>query len=230
MSIQKNLDQIFKNIEEARKKSKTKENIKLVAVSKTVSADRIKEAIDYGVIDFGENKVQELEFKYDILKEEKPRFHMIGHLQSNKVKDVIDKAVLIHSLDRNSLIKEMEKRGERNNRIIKTLIQLNISKEKTKSGVFLEDLDGFINIIEKCQYIKVLGLMTMAPYYDDPELARPVFRKAREVFNDLSKKEYKNINMKYLSMGMSNDYEVAIEEGSNLVRIGSSIFGKRDYN
>ncbi len=172
------------------------------------------EAIEDGITDIGENKVQEIERKYNDLG---PivNYHMIGSLQSNKVKDVIDKVCLIHSLDRKSLLKEINKRGRQEDKVINCLIQMNISKEETKSGVYEEDLEEFLKLVENYEYVRVQGLMTMAPHADNPEDIRWVFTKMKK---------------KYLSMGMSNDYNIAIEEGSNMVRVGTKIFGKRDYS
>ena len=226
MSIKDNLNEINDNL---KKFASHGEKPQLIAVTKTVDIERIREAIDCGVTDIGENKPQEMSWKYDELKDS-VNYHMIGHLQSNKVKDVVGKACLIHSLDRMSVLKEIEKRASAINKSQDCLIQLNVAEEEQKSGLYLDDLDSFIEEIEKYEYVKVKGLMSIAPFAEDPEEIRWVFRKMREIYDKIKNTEYKNIEMKYLSMGMSHDYKVALEEGSNMVRVGSFIFGKRNYN
>ncbi len=226
MSIKENLNEVNENL---KKFASHGETPKLIAVTKTVDIDRIKEAIDCGVTDIGENKPQEMSWKYDELKDS-VNYHMIGHLQSNKVKDVVGKACLIHSLDRMSVLKEIEKRASAINKPQDCLIQLNVAEEEQKSGLYLDDLDSFIEEIEKRKFVKVKGLMSIAPFAEDPEEIRWVFKKMREIYDKIKNTEYKNIEMKYLSMGMSHDYKVALEEGSNMVRVGSFIFGKRNYN
>lgn len=155
--------------------------------------------------------------------------HMIGSLQTNKVKYIIDKVKLIHSLDRMSLAKEINKRAKSINRVMDVLVQVNISGEETKSGLKREEVLDFLKQIENLDNIRVKGLMTMAPHYEDPEDTRYVFRSLKELFEKIKKEQIKNVEMEYLSMGMTNDYKIAIEEGSNMVRIGTAIFGKRDY-
>lgn len=226
MSIKDNLNEINDNL---KKFASRGEKPQLIAVTKTVDIERIREAIDCGVTDIGENKPQEMSWKYDELKDS-VNYHMIGHLQSNKVKDVVGKACLIHSLDRMSVLKEIEKRASAINKSQDCLIQLNVAEEEQKSGLYLDDLDSFIEEIEKYEYVKVKGLMSIAPFAEDPEEIRWVFKKMREIYDKIKNTEYKNIEMKYLSMGMSHDYKVALEEGSNMVRVGSFIFGKRNYN
>lgn len=230
MSIKNNLNLIQEDIEELLKKlGREKDPFTLIAVSKTVDCDRIQEAVEWGITDIGENKVQELVRKKeemgDIVK-----YHMIGALQSNKVKDVMDKAFLIHSLDRNSLLKEIEKRGRQREQVVDCLIEINLGEEESKAGIYLEELETFIEKIENCNYIRIKGIMTIAPFYEDPEDVRPIFRKMKEIFDDLKNRSLHNFDMEYLSMGMSHDFKIAIEEGSNMVRIGTSIFGERDYS
>ncbi len=230
MTINNNLELIHEEIEALLKNlGREKEPFTLIAVSKTVDCDKIQKAIDWGITDIGENKVQEL------VRKEKEignavRYHMIGALQSNKVKDVIEKAFLIHSLDRNSLLKEIEKRGKQREQIVDCLIEINLGEEESKAGIYLENLEEFIEKIESCSFIRIKGLMTIAPYCEDTEDVRPIFRKMKEIFDELSERELDNFDMEYLSMGMSHDFKVAIEEGSNMVRIGTSIFGERDYS
>lgn len=226
MSIKYNIEEILLDIEKYGDKD---QNPTLIAVTKTVDTDRIREALDFGIKNIGENKPQELNRKYDELGSD-INYHMIGHLQTNKVKDLIGKTYLIHSLDRVKLLKEIEKRAEKENTVMDCLIQINVAKEEQKSGLYVEDLDHFIEEIEKCNFVKVKGLMNIATNYDNPEDVRDEFKKMREIFDKLSKEDYKNIEMKFLSMGMSHDYKIALEEGANMIRVGSKIFGKRNYN
>lgn len=226
MSIKENLEIVN---EDLTKYAIDGENPKLIAVTKTVDIDRIREAIECGVTDIGENKPQEMSWKFDELGDI-VNYHMIGHLQTNKVKDVVGKAILIHSLDRISLLDEIEKRAKANGKPQDCLIQLNVAQEEQKSGLYLDDLDSFIEEIEKKEFVKVKGFMSIAPFAENPEDIRWVFKKMREIYDTIKNKEYKNIEMKYLSMGMSHDYKVALEEGANIVRVGSFIFGKRNYN
>lgn len=230
MSITNNLNLIKKDIDDLLKKlGREEEPFTLIAVSKTVDVEKIEEAIEWGITDIGENKVQELVRKEkemgDIV-----RYHMIGSLQTNKLKDIRNIVCLIHSLDRDSLLKEMEKRGRQADETIHCLLQINVGEEDTKSGIYVDEVEEFIEKIENCEFIKVEGIMTLAPFYENTEDVRPIFKKMKEIFDDLSQRSFKNIEMKYLSMGMSHDFKVAIEEGSNMVRIGTSIFGERDYN
>lgn len=230
MSIAENLDKIRDNIDLIKKEKGLDYLITLIAVSKTVDEEKVMEAYEHGQRDFGENKVQELTKKESSLNNlEDINFHMIGYLQSNKVKYLVNTAKLIHSLDRKSLIKEMEKRGRNEDFIFNCLIQVNLAKEESKSGIYIEDLDELLTSIENSEYIKVKGLMMIAPFYEDAEDVRPLFREMKELFDELKSRDFKNIEMKYLSMGMSHDYKVAVEEGSNMVRIGTDIFGKRVY-
>ncbi|MCG4564013.1 YggS family pyridoxal phosphate-dependent enzyme [Anaerosalibacter bizertensis] len=204
------------------------ENIDIIAVTKTVDVDIINESINLGINNIGENKVQEIQKKYDNINDD-VNWHMIGHLQSNKVKYIIDKVNLIHSLDRLSLAKEINKRAKAKDIVKDVLIQVNISEEKSKFGLKKEEVVPFIEKILEMENIRVKGLMTMAPHVENPEEIRYVFRDLRNLGYKIENRNYENIEMKYLSMGMSNDYEVAIEEGSNMVRLGTALFGKRIY-
>ncbi|HEY8361945.1 MAG TPA: YggS family pyridoxal phosphate-dependent enzyme [Tissierellaceae bacterium] len=204
------------------------DKVKLIAVTKTVDIDRISEAIEEGIEDIGENRTKELVDKHNVLGN-KVNFHMIGHLQTNKVKDIIGKTVLIHSLDRIALAEELDKRSKKNNLITDVLIQVNIAEEESKFGLKTGEVLPFIEDIMKFENIRVRGLMTIAPYTDDKILLRKVFRTLYNLREDIKNRKYEGIYMDYLSMGMSNDYEIAIEEGSNMVRIGTAIFGKRNY-
>jgi len=219
LSILKNINKILGEIPE---------EIKLVAVSKTRSIEEIKEVYDFGIRDFGENKVQEM-----ILKEEKLnkdiKWHLIGHLQRNKVKYIVGKVYLIHSLDNINLLREIEKEYKKQNLTANSLIEINIGREESKTGILAENLDELIFEIEKCENVKILGLMAIIPRGDEIACLN-YFKKVKELYDRLSKIKYKNISMKILSMGMTSDYKYAVREGSNMVRIGEGIFGKRNYN
>lgn len=220
---------IEKNIEKALINSgRLNDEVEVIGVTKTVDVDQINEAISLGIKNIGENRVQELTKKYDIIGD-KTNYHMIGHLQSNKVKYIIDKVKLIHSLDRMSLVKELDKRAKMNNLTINALIQVNVAEEASKYGLKVEEVIPFIEKISKYDNIRVKGLMTIAPYAENPEDARWVFKELRKLSYTIKDKGYEHANMEILSMGMTNDYGVAIEEGSNMVRIGTGLFGKRNY-
>lgn len=201
--------------------------VSLIAVSKTRTIDEIKEAYNYGVRDFGENKVQEIMNKVEAFSGD-VRWHLIGHLQKNKVKYIVGKVALIHSLDSISLLQEIEKRFKAIDEVANVLIQINIGRDPNKSGIMEEELEGLIEACESCENVKVKGIMTVIPKGDE-ESCRKYFRKMKKIYDDLSKKKYNNINMEYLSMGMTGDYKIAISEGSNMIRIGEGIFGKRIY-
>ncbi len=225
-TIKKNWLDTQKRIEKANPDGK---EITVIAVTKTHSTETIEKALSLGLKEIGENKAQEFVEKYDLLesRKEEIHWHMIGHLQRNKVKYVVGKTKLIHSLDSMRLAKEIEKRGEIEDLSVDTLLQVNVAKEDAKYGIFLEDATSFLKNIESFQHLKIRGLMTMAPYYEDPEKTRECFKKLKNLFEELKKEEYNNVTMEYLSMGMTNDFEVAIEEGSNMVRLGRTLFGER---
>ncbi len=219
--IKENLDYIKKRIQ-----VNTKEDVLLLAVTKTVEIDKINYAVENGITDIAENKPQELVKRYEVLKD-KVNYHLIGTLQTNKVKYIIDKVSMIHSLDRISLCEEIQKRAKNK---IKCLVQVNISKEDSKHGLFKEEVIPFIIKVSKdYPKIKIMGLMTMAPFFEDNEKTRDVFRDLKNLSIDIKNLNIENVEMKYLSMGMSNDYEIALQEGANIVRIGTAIFGKRNY-
>lgn len=217
---------IKQNIEEL--KSKIPEDVKLLAVSKTKPLEALEEAYIAGMRDFGENKVQELVKKSENFHED-VRWHFIGQLQSNKVKYLVDNVYLIHSLASISLLNEIEKVFGKANKVASVLIQINIGREDSKSGILEENLYEFIELIEKCNHISVKGIMVIIPIGNENS-NRAYFKKTKKIFEELKEKKYKNIHMKILSMGMTHDYMTAIEEGSNLVRIGTGIFGERNYN
>ncbi len=228
--IQQNIEEIKNNIQQsAQKCGRDASEITLLAVTKTVDIDKIVEAIEANITDAGENKPQELARKYDAIGD-KVRWHLIGSLQTNKVKYIIDKVHMIHSLDRIALCEEIQKRAEKIDRNINCLVQVNISKEDTKHGLDKEDVIAFIkNVSKEYKNISIKGLMTMAPFTDNEQEIRSVFKGLKELSLEIEKLNIPNVSMNQLSMGMSNDYEIAIEEGSSIVRVGTSIFGERNY-
>lgn len=199
------------------------EHIKLIVVTKTVDVVAIRQVIAYGAKDIGENRVQDLVDKHDSIAEA-VNWHFIGHLQSNKVKFLIDKVSMIHSLDRESLANELDKQGKISDFTFNCLVQVNISGENSKFGITPKNVEPFLLKVSKLERINVQGLMTMAPFEVKPDNTRYVFEGLRNLKYKLEALDLPKIRLKYLSMGMSNDYEVAIEEGANMVRIGSEIF------
>lgn len=202
--------------------------VTLIAVSKTKPVEMLKEAFEAGARVFGENKVQELCDKYEVLPAEY-RFHLIGHLQRNKVKYVIGKAELIHSVDSLRLAEEISKEALKKGIDMDILIEVNVAEEESKFGVTVEETESLIRQIALLPGIHIQGLMTIAPYVTDPEENRPVFRILKKLAVDIKKKNIDNVNMNVLSMGMTGDYQVAIEEGATMVRVGTGIFGARNY-
>lgn len=228
--IKQNIISVKNNISQAMKNSKTEQAVTLIAVSKTKPVEDIKEAYDAGIRDFGENKVQELSKKYELLPKD-IRWHMIGHLQRNKVKDVVGKAALIHSVDSLRLAEEISKESAKKNLVTDILIEVNIAMEESKFGFSdYETLLTFLQNIASLPNICVKGLMTVAPYTENPEENRCYFSKLRQLAVDIMQENIDNISMDILSMGMTGDYEVAIEEGATYVRVGTGIFGERNYN
>ena len=226
-----NIENIKKRIQDAALRvGRNPEKIKLVAVTKTVEIDVMKNSILEGISCVGENNVQEIERKYssfDQIQYKNIEWHMIGHLQTNKVKYIIDKVHMIHSVDRYKLALEINKQAQKCNKIVDILVQVNISGEKSKFGVNSEECETVLREIALLKNLKVRGLMTMAPFSQESEQIRPVFQKLKHLSIDITDKNIDNIHMDYLSMGMTGDFEVAIEEGANIVRIGRGIFGKR---
>ncbi|MDD3766673.1 MAG: YggS family pyridoxal phosphate-dependent enzyme [Eubacteriales bacterium] len=228
MSIRDNIELVNENIAKAAERSgRSASDITLVAVTKTVDIARINEAISCGVKALGENKPQEMAEKFPFVQN--ASWHMIGHLQRNKVRHIIDKADLIHSVDSEKLAAEIDKRAKAINKVQDILIQINISGEATKFGISPTYLETMIENIQSLQNIRVCGLMTIAPLGATETQARNLFENCNKLLIDIRSKKYHNICMEILSMGMSNDYRLAIECGSNLVRIGTGIFGKRNY-
>lgn len=226
MIFKDNYDRVLKNIEDAKNKSTYKQEVSLLAVTKTHGTDVINEAIDSGITDIAENRVQEIQKKYSEINKD-VNWHLIGSLQTNKVKYIIDKVSLIHSLDRIQLAKEINKRAKSINKIQDCLIQIKISEEESKRGLSEENL---LDFIKECKseypYIRVRGLMGMAPFFEDPEETRSYFSDLRALFDRLREEMLLGDEFDILSMGMSNDYTVAIEEGATMVRIGSALFAE----
>ncbi len=221
--IKYNWESIKNKIEQAAFKSGRKASeVTLVAVSKTVDIETVRRAHSLGINDFGENRVNELLSKRESLPG--INWHLIGRLQTNKVKDIVGRTTLIHSLDRWRLAQELDKRGLVLEQEVPVLIQLNISGEEQKAGFKPTELGEVLAAAEQFKALRIYGLMTMAPLDPDPERARPLFRELFQLRQKFIDRNYKNVNLKYLSMGMSQDYAVAIEEGANLVRIGSALF------
>lgn len=227
--INSNIDTIRKNIEVAANKfGRHYSDITLLAVTKTVSIEKMKVAIEAGLQNLAENKVQEILWKYEQLGEQY-MWHLIGHLQTNKVKYVVDKVCMIHSVDSQRLAKEINDKAQKCNRVIDILIEVNIADESSKFGIKPQQLNALLDEIRLYPYINVKGLMTIAPNVENPEENRKYFKDMYKLFIDIRGKKIDNIDMKYLSMGMTNDYQVAIEEGANIIRIGTGIFGERYY-
>lgn len=223
--IARNLQIVRRKIKVAAEKSgRGIEEIRLVAVTKNVPIDRIKMAIDAGVTDIGENKAQEAKRKADELKGNNT-WHFIGHLQTNKVKTVVSFIDLIQSVDSIKLALEINKRAQQVGKMQDILVQVNIAEEETKFGIEKGEVEALLEKISGSMNLKVKGLMTIAPLIDNPEKLRPFFLEMRDLFENIRTLDAPNINMDYLSMGMTNDFEVAIESGANMVRIGTGIFG-----
>ncbi|MEI3246648.1 MAG: YggS family pyridoxal phosphate-dependent enzyme [Lachnospiraceae bacterium] len=207
---------------------RAREDVTLIAVSKTKPESMVKEAYSVGQRDFGENKVQEICRKIEVLPQD-IRWHMIGHLQRNKVRQVVGKACMIHSVDSLRLAEAISQEAVKQDSIVPVLIEVNVAQEESKFGVTTEETIALIEAAAKLPHISIRGLMTIAPFVEDPEENRPIFRKLKQLSVDIAAKNINNVSMSVLSMGMTNDYEVAIEEGATMVRVGTGIFGERDY-
>ena len=227
--IKKNLETVRAQISEAAESvGRDGDDVILVAVSKTRTPEEINTAIDAGTTDIGENKVQEIMDKYDDIKP--VRWHMIGHLQTNKVKYIIDKVDMIHSVDSIKLAKEIDKRAKAHGKTMDLLVQINPAEEESKFGVTIEGAGDLVReILDTCENIRIKGLMSVAPIAEDPRDVKPFFDGVKAKYDELAQIDDPKLDFKYLSMGMSHDFAVAIEAGSNLVRVGSAIFGERDY-
>ncbi len=201
----------------------------LIAVSKTKPVPMLQEIYDHGCRDFGENKVQELVEKYELLPKD-IRWHMIGHLQRNKVKYIVDKVYLIHSVDSVRLAEEISKEAVKKGVTVRILVEVNVAQEASKFGVTIQDTLSLVEEIAVLPNIEIHGLMTIAPYVENPEENRPYFQKLKELSVDIMQKNIDNVYMDTLSMGMTGDFEVAAQEGATYLRVGTGIFGERDYS
>ena len=227
--IVENIKQVEENIKQACEKvGRNPEEVTLIAVSKTKPYTAIEEALPSGILDYGENKVQELCSKMEQLPSD-IRWHMIGHLQRNKVKYIVGKVELIHSVDTYRLAEEINIQAKKQNVIVPILVEVNIAHEESKFGISAEDAILLVEEISKLENIRIKGLMTIAPYVENPEDNRLYFRKIKQLSVDITNKNIDNVFMEILSMGMTGDYMVAIEEGATMVRVGTGIFGERNY-
>lgn len=227
--IRDNLEIVRRRIEEAcQRAGRDASEVTLIAVSKTKPVLMLEEAYEGGARDFGENKVQEIQAKYGSLPDD-VRWHMIGHLQRNKVHQVLGKAVLIHSVDSLRLARQIEEEAAKKNMEVDILLEINVAKEESKYGFFMEDAEAAIREISTFPHVHIRGLMTIAPFVENPEENREIFKKLYEFAVDIGRKNIDNVTMDVLSMGMTGDYEVAVEEGATMVRVGTGIFGERHY-
>lgn len=227
--LKENLANVEKNIEQACKNAgRSRDEVTLIAVSKTKPVEMLQEIYDENIRDFGENKVQELCSKMEQLPSD-IRWHMIGHLQRNKVKYIVGKVELIHSVDTYRLAEEINIQAKKQNVIVPILVEVNIAHEESKFGISAEDAILLVEEISKFENIRIKGLMTIAPYVENPEDNRLYFRKIKQLSVDITNKNIDNVFMEILSMGMTGDYMVAIEEGATMVRVGTGIFGERNY-
>ncbi len=227
--VKENLIEVESRVRAACERAgRSRDDVTLLCVTKTKPLEMLQEAYDAGYKSFGENKVQEIVAKYPALPSD-IEWHMIGHLQTNKVKQVVDKVCMIHSVDSLHLASEISKQSAKIGRVMPILIEVNVAEEDSKFGVHVGETEELIRQIAVLPGVKVKGLMTIAPFTDDAETNRKYFRNLRELSIDISRKSIDNVDMCALSMGMSGDYEVAIEEGATIVRVGTGIFGERHY-
>jgi len=229
--VEKNYKQILENIDLVKKRFGIARNIKVVAVSKTHPVEAIKYAIEAGIRDFGENYAQELKTKYELLKQisdVQPNWHFIGHLQTNKVKYIIPFVKLIHSVDSVHLANEINRQAEKHNRVVDVLVQVNTSGEESKFGCEPEEALPLIDQIGQLPNLRVIGLMTIGSFSTDENTIRKEFRLLRSIFEE-AKQKFPELPLTELSMGMTNDYMIAVEEGATILRIGTAIFGERHY-
>lgn len=228
--IQENIKLVEESIKKACEKvGRDVNEVTLIAVSKTKPYTAIEEALPTGVKDYGENKVQELCDKYEILPKD-IKWHMIGHLQRNKVKYLVGKASLIHSVDSIRLAEQIEKEYAKADEIANILIEVNMAQEESKFGITSQETEELIREIAKLPHVRIQGLMTIAPFTDNPETNRVYFKNMKKLSVDINNKNIDNVSMNVLSMGMTGDYQVAVEEGATMVRVGTGIFGERNYN
>lgn len=228
-NIAKNIQEVKELMDISKAKAKYDTDCSLIAVSKTKPISMLLDAYNAGMRDFGENKVQEIIEKYDQLPKD-IRWHMIGHLQTNKVKYIADKVYMIHSVESVKLAEEISKRALAASRVIPILIEVNIGDEESKFGLKYDEVIPFISEINSLEGIKISGLMCVAPYTENAEENRVYFAKLKQLSVDITTKNMDNVSMDVLSMGMTGDYQIAIEEGSTYVRVGTGIFGERDYS
>lgn len=227
--LEDNLKDVERRIEAACERAgRDRNEVTLIAVSKTKPVSVLQEAYDLGIRVFGENKVQELTEKYEALPKD-IHWHMIGHLQTNKVKYIIDKVDLIHSVDSLKLAETIEKEAAKHSKVMDILIEVNVAEEETKFGLKMDEVIPFIQKISKFPHIRVKGLMTIAPFVENPEKNRAVFADLHKLSVDINEENIDNVTVSILSMGMTNDYEIAVEEGATMVRVGTGIFGARNY-
>ena len=226
-SIQEHIKEVERKIEEAcARGNRNREDITLIAVSKTKPLEDLIEAYEAGCRDFGENKVQEI-LEKDPKMPPDARFHMIGHLQRNKVKQVLPHVVMIHSVDSVRLAEQIQQEAKKLGKTINVLLEVNVAKEESKFGFYPEQVMDAVEAISKFSHVRIQGLMTIAPFVEEPEENREVFQKLYQLSVDIKKKNIDNVNMCVLSMGMTGDYQVAIEEGASMIRVGTGIFGAR---
>lgn len=227
--VKEQLEEVEQRITAACERAgRKREDVTLIAVSKTKPVEVLQEAYDAGVRIFGENKVQELIDKYEVLPKD-IQWHMIGHLQTNKVKYIVDKVACIHSVDSLKLAEVIEKEAEKKDCKVNILIEVNVAEEESKFGLSMEEVIPFVEKVATFPHICIRGLMTIAPFVENAEENRTIFKNLHELSVDIMSKNIDNVNVSILSMGMTNDYEVAIEEGATMVRVGTGIFGKRNY-
>ncbi|MDY6268826.1 MAG: YggS family pyridoxal phosphate-dependent enzyme [Selenomonadaceae bacterium] len=213
----------------ARRAPELTDDVTLVAVTKNHDVSAMREALAAGVTNVGENRVQEAQGKYEVVGPEAATWHLIGHLQTNKAKQAVKLFDLIESVDSVHLAKALDKEASKIDKVQDVLVQVNLAKEPQKSGVFEEDLPELLHLCDEAEHLHLVGLMMIAPDYEDRERCRPLFRRMHEIFAKAKDIAWKTSNIRYLSMGMSHDYEMAIEEGANIVRVGTAIFGPRQY-
>lgn len=225
-----NLKKVEDNVDAAcRKAGRSRAEVTLIAVSKTKPVEMLSTIYNQGIRDFGENKVQEMCDKMEQLPSD-IRWHMIGHLQTNKVKYIVGHTTLIHSVDSLHLAKEIEKQAEKKDVTVDILVEVNIAEEESKFGIHKEETYELVRQIAALPHVHICGLMTIAPYVENPEENRMYFRGIRQLSVDIAEQNIDNVDMNVLSMGMTGDYMVAIEEGATMVRVGTGIFGERNYN
>ena len=228
MELKQQLEQVRERVRQACEScNRNADSVRLVAVSKTIAAGTVKEAIEAGVTILGENYVQEAREKFNALLQYPVSWHFIGHLQSNKAKYAVRLFDLIHSVDSLKLARELNKQAEKVDKIQQILVQVNISAEDTKAGTSADEAPGLISEISQMENLSIKGLMTMPPYFYQPEKVKPFFAALRELRDQIKAQSPPNVSLEELSMGMTGDFEVAIEEGATLVRIGTAIFGER---